>query len=260
MPRTSLNPRLRRHLRSLLPSAHRESALKSAVVGAILSVVLIFAGCDADGISNQRSTVDAAGADIFPSRALTDWVSYAQQMSVVTVVDEARIEPPARVYETNEGYVGRTVTIRIDKTAWRAEETETFPDGTELTYTGWGWFYKNGEYTSSAAQLEVGERYLMPIVKGRETYHPLTTDTRLPLHGDRVDPDIESNNPAVMQVVGKTVAEVGAMLEQTPADPIALKYWHLDPVERVRAVIAETHAPEDIEEPIPGNSESPQSR
>lgn len=210
-------------------------------------------------IGDDDFTSGADGEAIFPSESLTDWVSYAQQMSVVTVVDEARIEPPARVYEHDEGYVGRMVTIRIDKTVWHADGVDPFPAGTELSYTGFGWHYKDGEYIPFAQQLDMGERYLMPIVRGGSHYpdvkgYPLTADTRLPLQGDRVDPDLETNNPAVKLTIGKTVGEVGEMLEQTSPDPLALKYSYLDPVERVRAVFAEKNSSGETEAPTPAES------
>lgn len=242
-------------LRRRLPNGFDGIWLKSLLI--LIAVVVVLAVVSLTGSNNRNANFspEAEGADIFPSESLADWVSYAQQMSVITVVGEKRIEPPTRVYETNEGYVGRTVTIRIDKTVWSADGIKPFADGTELSYTGWGWLYKRGEYRPFAAQLRMGERYLIPIVKGRDSYHPLTSGTRLPLVGERVDPDLKSNNPAVKMTRGKTVDEVGQMLAETSPDPLALKYWHLDPVDRVQAVLPEMYPPEEIEEPIPEPTE-----
>lgn len=41
---------------------------------------------------------------------------------------------------------------------------------------------------------------------------------------------------------GKSADALAAVFARTPPDPIATKYWHLDPDERVQAVLREREA------------------
>ena len=78
---------------------------------ALLSALLVaaFAGC-----GSSRSLVVGEGSDRFFDETYTDWVSFADQLSIVSVVAEEEEPPPAEVLQRGEGYISRTVTLRVE--------------------------------------------------------------------------------------------------------------------------------------------------
>lgn len=60
---------------------------------------------------------EGGASDRFPSETLTDWVSYADQVSVSSVVSEEL--PESHDPNVNGGYFGRAVAVRIEQMLWR---------------------------------------------------------------------------------------------------------------------------------------------
>jgi hypothetical protein len=54
-------------------------------------IALMAAGCAADPSGADTETVLGHGVDRFPSESLTDWVSYADYVSLFTVLDEQEL-------------------------------------------------------------------------------------------------------------------------------------------------------------------------
>jgi len=198
--------------------------------------VLALAGCVG------QHTVNAGGSDRFPSETLTDWVSYADQVSVITVTAEHVIPPPADVEERGEGYIGREVTARIETTIWRRPGAPEAP--AEIRYYAAGWVLKEGQRrllaTVGGSREAVNQRYLMPLVQVEAgEWGPLSGGSKLRFETDRVASSIMRTNddtPAGESLAGKTTQEVARLLAETKPDPIAVKYADLPPDERFKAV------------------------
>lgn len=205
----------------------------------VLAGVVAWALLRAGSPSSPVVAVDG-GSSRFPAASFTDWVSYGDQVSVVTVVAEDEVGA------ASDGYLARAVTLRVDETVWKRDGAPS-ADGTVRVIT-YGWSIREGERRPvtawGSARLEVGGRYLAPLVRApREgvEWTPLADEATLPLDGDVITTDGIVGGPSLhaKDLAGKSVDEVAAMLARTPPDPVAEKYAHLDPDERLQAVLRE---------------------
>ena len=185
-----------------------------------------------------------AGLDRFPSEDLSYWVTYPTQISVVTVVSEAEIPPPARVTERGEGYVGRTVELRIDRTLWATPDVEAQTGNVELVAFGW---LRKGDTQipfgpMDGHRLEVGGRYIIPFVPDEGAWGWLTSSAILEIDsGDRIALDQgRIKNPASLAQKGATLDEFTMTLMNTAPDPAAAPFAHLPPDKRIEAVFDAT--------------------
>jgi hypothetical protein len=219
----------------------RRISARPAVSAALCALSLALAACGGGSSPSASSVVVGEGSDRFPSETLVDWASYADQLSVVTVVDESEITPPSEVVELGEGYIGRTVTLRIEQTVWSRKGGPT-ARGTIRT-TVQGWVLQDGVRRPFAVaggpRLEVGGRYLAPLLRvtGND-WITLSTGATLPLDGDVATTAGVAGHPSPVgeAMRGKSIADVAELLATTPADPIAAKYAQLEPDERLKAV------------------------
>jgi hypothetical protein len=206
----------------------------------LASVASVAALAACGGSSSSSMLVVGEGSDRFPSETLTDWASYADQLSVVTVVDERELAPPSEVVERGEGYVGRVVTLRIEQTLWHRRGGPTARG--DVSTTVQGWVLQDGERRPFAVaggpRLEVGGRYLAPLVHVQGEWVPLGIGATLPLDGDVATTSGVAGHPSAIgeAMRGKAVTDVAELLAATPADPVAAKYAHLEPDERLKAV------------------------
>lgn len=220
-------------------------AKKKLMVIALLCILPVVAFAASGGGSSPRLVV-GEGSDRFLDETLTDWVSYADQLSVFTVLAEDEEEPPAEVLAGGEGYISRTVTLRIEKTLWKRAAAPS-ADGTVRVITD-GWVLENGERHPFAIwggpRLEVGNTYLAPLVRaprdGAE-WTPLSAASTLPLQGNAVTGEGIVGIPSLIAKAlnGKSPTGLAVTLERTAPDPVAAKYFDLDPDARVRAVLSE---------------------
>jgi hypothetical protein len=177
---------------------------------------------------------------------LTDWVSYADQVSVFTVVSEEDL-PESSDPNVNGGYFGRAVTLRIEKTIWRRDGAPS-ADETIRVIT-WGWSENDsGErrptVASGGPRLEVGARYVAPLVRAPRDgadWTPLSHGATLPLEGNAITTEGVYGNPSQIarRMRGQAVDKLAAVLARTTPDPLAVKYRHLPPEQRWHAVYSE---------------------
>lgn len=179
-------------------------------------------------------------SDRFPSEDLSHWVTYPTQISVVTVVSEREIPPPARVLERGEGYVGRSVELRIDRTLWSAPEVEAQTGNIEFVASGW---LRKGDKqipfgSADGPRLEVGNRYVIPLVPTERGWAFLSNSAVLSVdRTNRIAHDQERiKNPASLAHKGATLDALAKTLGSTAPDPAAAPFAHLPPDERVEAV------------------------
>ena len=175
---------------------------KMLPVRSIVTTVLVFSlfgifalSCSSDSDESTPAIVYGIDDDALPSSSLVDWVSYASQVSVVTVVSEEELPVPEGLSgDRGGGYVGRKVNLRIDKTLWSPPGTA--PQTGTISSVVNGWIRKNGvtvPYGSLGAErLEVGKTYIIPLVQYESGWGRLSASTVLPVGPDQrvvVDPE-----------------------------------------------------------------------
>jgi hypothetical protein len=211
------------------------------------------------------------GSSPFPAESLTSWVSYAEQVSEVSVLSETEIPPPEAVLERREGYIGRKINVRIVETLW------TSPGATDATgdlqIVVAGWLLKGDKRIPfgmvKSPRLEVGGKYIMPLVRvpravepsERRTsrrnatppvpvqmlWAPLATSAVFAVAGDSIaeaDVAARGNSQLARGLSANPRALLKELLAEARPDRRAMKYWHLPPIERIRAVGAEEPPPE----------------
>jgi hypothetical protein len=210
---------------------------------------LILTSCSDNGAGSGRGIVVVGTADgLFPADSLTDWVSYAVQISSVTVLNEREISPPASVYENGEGYIGRTVTLAVGKTFWMSPSGGAAP--TEIDITVAGWVLQGGRRAFFALErsprLEVGGQYTIPLViapsaTGESQWAPLSTESLLERPGDLVatqDVHARGHSAVAQSLSGIGDVELQRTFMNTAPDPVAAMHWDLAPYDRWLAVSA----------------------
>ncbi len=183
------------------------------------------AGC---GAAPTRGASEAHTDSIIPSRSFSDWLGFANQVSVVTVLSDRRL--PQTPAEKEEGFParGRELTVDIEDTVWAHPAQEAVAGELALRGTN-GWY-------------EVGQRYLVALIHHDGWgWAPLSDETSSFLLDDAgrvtANPDASVNDA----LVGKTAPEVRDLLAGESPDPVAAKYAHLDPVSRAEAYLNEKH-------------------
>lgn len=159
----------------------------------------------------------------------------------MTVTGESEIPPPPEVLTRKEGYVGRMATLRIDDTIWAAAGAPEINKTVEVV--DFGWLLKGDQMIPFSPQLEVGSTYILPLAllesnlrEGSE-WTPISLTAVLPLSGGVVDADDPILDRWVHPYSGESVEEIETVLADTEPDPLAVRYAHLDPEARARAVV-----------------------
>lgn len=185
-----------------------------------------------------------------PTDTLTDWVSYSDQLSVVEVTAEHRGESSRPEPGSDEApWVGRRVDLRVVETPWRRAEAPAAPD--TLTVQVDPWVLRKGRLeqfrVTDGPWVEVGQRYLMGLVRLDEgEWGPFPRST-MPLSADGVVVATCPNHTTLARFTGMTPNDAGAVLAQTPADPVARANVTRPPVERwQRAAAARPAGPPDV--------------
>ncbi|WP_116951221.1 hypothetical protein [Jiangella endophytica] len=95
-------------------------------------------------------------------------------------------------------------------------------------------------------RVEVGERYLAvlmlaPAADGTgPAWHPLAADALFTVDDEGVPEATGPDTPARGALSGESVEDVTARLAATAADPVAARFFDLDPVARYEAVVRAT--------------------
>ena len=208
---------------------------------AFVAVLLLLAGCGSEPA--DRSSV-GEGEAMFPADRVEDWVSYADQLSLVVVENDAEIPPPESVTSNGEGYIGRTATLRVERTLWTQNDV-TAVEGS-ITFPVAGWILREGRKKTDAAvaggpRIEVGDRLLIPLARQPDgSLGLMSSSAVLVIRGGVVVLADGQQNPAVEGMVGMTPNAVGELVSAASPDPAALQHWDLPPWERARAVVNDT--------------------
>lgn len=147
------------------PGAGGRRRVWGLVAAAAVAVAAGVVGVNALSGSQERSgPVTVAASSPFPAETAQDWATFADHLVVGEVVDE---QPLSRSSEGDgRGSQLRNVTLRVDELLWSREEGPPLPD--QVTWETLGWNYVDDERVkvnfSATPRLEVGSRYLVPLV------------------------------------------------------------------------------------------------
>lgn len=224
-----------------MPSLRRNWA--ACVIG--FCAVLGLSSCS-DRSASAPAVVIGSGDGIFPAETLTDWASYAIQVSEVSILSEREIPPPDSVHERGEGYIGRTVSVSIGQTFWTSPGGGATADNQDIIVAGW--VLQNGTRhlfaVAMSPRLEVGGKYVIPLVtapggSGNTAWGPLSTESVFERAHDPVatmDVHARGNSAVARSLSSLSDSELQRTLAETTPDPIAAKHWDLSPYERWLAV------------------------
>lgn len=124
-------------------------------------------------------TVAAVADALIPSSSFQDWVTFADAVVVVDAFAEDEMEPAKEVEEVGEGMIGRVVTVRLVEVLWTRSGAYRPPEQFAFKTAGWA-FNAEGRRPMSfdgGARIEVGQRYLMPLVDYDAAIWTLPDDT-----------------------------------------------------------------------------------
>lgn len=203
-------------------------------VGAVLTASVT---AYSTGNDDQPSMVIGTASSDFPAESLEDWVTYANQVSVIAVTGERELPRDPEVVKNGEGYIERAIRLTILDTIWRRSPSDVI-DG-EIEIVAWGWALKDGVKhpfgVDDGPRLEVGSKYLMPLINlgGKEWAAPNDASIFPVEPSNRLGRTRSALNSSAG---GKPIAEVKTILAETRPDPRAEKYGTLPPRERARAV------------------------
>jgi hypothetical protein len=178
-----------------------------------------------------------SGDYAYPQETLRDWVSFFDQLSVVRAVDERRAGPLKD--PDGAGYVGRHVTVEVERTLWRRDGAAQAPRRFEFVDIGW-WQERDGSLRVSKpcgeTRMAVGRRYLAIVGRHRGRWFPGLTG-RLRLRGPRVVGGVDEGHPAEAHaaLTGMRVRAAADLV--AAAQPYRAAVAHADwgPVARFRA-------------------------
>ncbi len=125
-------------------------------------------GVTHDGRVGSRNLSSEYGEDLlYPYDDLSDWVTYAEQVAVVTVIGVA--EGTERHYPGRASIIERQVVLRIDEPLWTSPGAHSIaPSTVELRETA-GWASLGNQriplVPSEGRRFEPGHRYVVPLVR-----------------------------------------------------------------------------------------------
>ena len=205
-----------------------------------LTAALTIAACG--GGQATPGTVTVSGSGHFPADGLIDWKSYADHVATFRVVSDREIAASSAEERARGEYlIAREVTVEIERRLWSARSAPALPG--RFTMEALGWSVSHGARRTilfeDAPRVEVGERYVAPLVREGGRWAAMTLTSQLRLDGRRVTApaDGSAKGPVPSQLSGRTVDQVRAAVAAQKADPVALRYRSLRPEQRVMAVV-----------------------
>lgn len=226
-------------------SRHGLPSARAALVGLALAVALVGGALaltrDRErGAYGERAVVTAPASTRWPAESLEDWVTFADQISTMTVVAERQLPLDERTVRIGEGLVGREVTAVIRSTLW-AYHPQRVIRGTTRFRT-WGWWLHDGELVpvipEDEVRLEVGDEIVAPLMRTPEgDWAPVVPHAVLHLDDGRIELGEGQARalPRLRDLHRRTVDELAARLQMVRVDP---RLRELAPDARAEAVRA----------------------
>lgn len=179
----------------------------------------------------------------FPDDKLEDWVSYADQVSEIEVVSESRGALTGEAEVAREGYVSRTIEVRIGETIWWNPEVREEPETGELRLGAIGWHQRGNKLIRlralEAPRLNVGGIYVVPLQWHGKSWSLLTNRCTFAANGDETaeaDVAMTKHGEVAAKLSGMSYAAIHDLLTSTQPYKAAAMHWDLPPSERLAAV------------------------
>jgi len=195
--------------------------------------------------------VHAQADPVIAGQDLETWKTFADQVSVVTVVDSKRGEPMA---DWPERFVTRELTVLVDQNLYINPPRKTFGAGETEQYSPMGWGEKVEERTltpvrvDGGVNMEVGGTYLVAYADAFGAFGPLNSAAVIELvDGSALLPEVfvdwapldgddENVRPAAVDLQGQSVDEIERSIEAVRLDPEIQALLGFDLADRVREV------------------------
>jgi hypothetical protein len=201
------------------------------------------------GPFKEGPPVEGSVYNLLPSATLTDWVSWVEQLSVVTVVREEALPPDPEEAKRREGYLGRRVILEVDRTVWSNDGVAPASGRLEMTVNGW---VLKGDvmhpFEPGGARFLPGGRYVVPLLRLAGHWAPLSGQSSFALAGDPIataDVQRRGISATAERLSRMTFDEMAAALATAPRDPRVEAHRALPPLERFNALKAERQRPGD---------------
>lgn len=223
------------------------SALVAAGAAAVVAMVVL----PGDEPGGGRGVVPAVTVapqadDVLPSVTSTDWVTYADQVVVARPTSDREVPATEEENKAGEGYIGRSVTLAVDKVLWSRSGSPAVPQS--LTLDAAGWVLRDGQRQEFAVhgtpRLETGHTYILALARlGDGTWSILGSGAALPYDGGVIGngefegsiveaPSKGPGDSVGEQLAGESAQALIALLRKTVPDPAAAPYADLPPEER----------------------------
>ncbi len=196
--------------------------------------------------SDDRPLVLGQADEVFPSGDLRDVASFADHVAIITVLSERERPMSAEEQAAGEGYAPREITLRFEKPLWSRAGAPPLP--ADATIDALGWSVKGSEkvplVSGNGPRLEVGARFLSPLVLIDGTWSPYSYTTVLPLKGDTITGIGRPRSSYIIgeRAVGETVEDFVTSLRSTEPYPVAAANASLSARERLALVRADEEA------------------
>jgi hypothetical protein len=238
------------------------------ITGAVLGAALAGAAAlvpftdDTRGQQTGRpgDIILAESKDAVPSDTATDWVSYGDHAAVVHVAAEHELAADSEETTAGEGYLPRTVDLRVKERVWSRSGAAALPNTLSITADGWSikGDTKIRVGSHEASRLEVGHDYLVSLAHFDDgEWSTLGTGGILPYDSGEVGQgEFEgetvsaaayrttlqaklvsgAEEPLAYRAAAKAATSVKTYLTSASPDPGAAQNYHLDAVARARWV------------------------
>lgn len=212
----------------------------------VATLVLLGAGC---GTGRTEDSVPAAGSsqgqalEAMPFGSLRDWRDYADQVSVVEVLEEHERLPSEEKIARGEYMIGRSVTIRVQETLWSRHRPIV-----EATLGTTGWMFSEAKgrreiYVETSPRLLPGNDYIVALRSdGAGEVSLQTSSSVLPLSDGQVVEGPTKSEKA-QQFLGLTASDLRSQLDELPPDPLVERFADYAPTDRFLLVSAEKDPP-----------------
>lgn len=200
---------------------------------------MVISSCGQSEPGGPPQAIAVHGQERFPLATLSDLVSFAHQISLVTVLDEYRVPAPPGSDPKHEGYVARRVTVRIDHNLWTSPADETVGGTVEIGSIGWADTEEHG-LVPFVGQLEVGKRYVLALTVIDGQWTNLSPSASMLVEQDRIAAEtavLPYEHPWMDEAAGNPIGTLEAQLNATQPSALAVHFAYLPPDQRAQAVI-----------------------
>lgn len=215
----------------------------------LAAATVLLAGCSGSS-SPSTSSANQAPNDVsvirpaaaFTAKTLPDWKTFGDTIAIVEIVDSKVDHSAAGDPSQNGGTIGRLVQVSVLQVMWQRPGGPALPN--RLSMRAWGWVPHGNSQQAIVARgeprLETGHVYLLVFGKFKTGWAGLGDGAELPFDngvaggGEWAGKNPDDDQPGIKALLGKSAAEVQAILDSVRPDPRSLQYNALDPIARAK--------------------------